>query len=168
VLDFVSKEVAAVLGHTTPDSVAPERRFDELGLDSLTAVELRNRLNTATELRLPATLIFDYPTPAALADYLGTQITAMTAMTSPAVDEEPDRQVLSELDRLQAALETATPDDTTRGKVAVRLRSLLWRLDADPETADPGTAASAEVTDRIATATPEEILTLIDSELGVE
>ncbi|MFI5783954.1 SDR family NAD(P)-dependent oxidoreductase [Nocardia sp. NPDC051570] len=70
VLRSVRAEIAGVLGHDGPEAIEPKRPFTELGFESLASVELRNRLTALTALRLPATLTFDYPTPAALADFV--------------------------------------------------------------------------------------------------
>lgn len=74
VLDLVRAEVATVLGHPSPDAIDENRAFNELGFDSLTAVELRNRLAFASGIHLPATLAFDYPSSAALSGFLLEQI----------------------------------------------------------------------------------------------
>ena len=104
--------------------MAPDRPFRDLGLDSLTALELRNRLNAATGLRLPATLIFDHPTPAALSSHLRTLIypAAGPVPVSGATDEETRiRTTLAEIPLtrlrdaglLNALLELAGTQHTT-------------------------------------------------------
>ncbi|WP_330249896.1 type I polyketide synthase [Nocardia sp. NBC_00565] len=93
-VDLVRSVAAGILGHASSDAVEPQQAFQQLGFDSLSAIEFRNKLNTATGLQLPATLIFDYPNPQVVADFIGSQLTGAEAVEELAVsrvraDDEP-------------------------------------------------------------------------------
>ncbi|MFH8350472.1 type I polyketide synthase, partial [Streptomyces sp. NPDC018045] len=93
-LQAVQEEAARTLGQDSPDAVEARRAFRDVGFDSLMAVELRNRLSAATGLRLPATLLFDHPTPTAVAEFLRSEIVGTAA--EPAAVVERTAAVLDE------------------------------------------------------------------------
>ncbi|WP_344039667.1 type I polyketide synthase, partial [Saccharothrix xinjiangensis] len=151
VLGLVREHAAAVLGHPGPDTVETTRGFLDAGFDSLTAVELRNRLATATGVRLPSTLLFDHPTPVALAERLRGELLGGTG--SPT----------DELDRVEARVRELAGN--ARLAVADRLRSLLVELGGDPHPAPP--AAVRLDAARLDAATDDELFQLVDNDLGI-
>src|SRR5262249_23571658 len=93
-LDLVCSHTATVLGHPGADSVQPDVAFRKLGVDSLSAMELRNRLNDVTGLRLSSTVVFDHPNPSTMVTHLrrellGEDIRVVTPAAVSAGDDEP-------------------------------------------------------------------------------
>ncbi|MEW1648179.1 type I polyketide synthase [Streptomyces sp. NPDC091219] len=122
VLDAVLAQAALVIGLDSPDSLDPEGGFLDSGFNSLTAVELRNRIGALAGVRLPATLMFDYPTPERLAAHLLERIDPGTpSATSP---------VLDQLDALEAQFTITELDAGVQERLRGRLNGLLARLDA--------------------------------------
>ncbi|WP_345006348.1 SDR family NAD(P)-dependent oxidoreductase, partial [Streptosporangium album] len=150
-LDLVRNQVAAVLEYDDLGTVEPRRAFKELGFDSVTAVDFRNRLSAAIGRRLPTTVIFDYANPVALAEHLCAEL-------CPA-DDDP---VTAELDRLEALVATLPDAEIERTQIAVRLRAVLARL-----CAADGTADGAVVAGRLEAATADDVFDFIDRELGL-
>ncbi|WP_072815265.1 type I polyketide synthase [Rhodococcus zopfii] len=147
-LGLVRGAAAAVLGHDAPDSVDPEQAFKELGFDSLAAVALRNELGAATGLRLPTTMVFDHPNPRAVAEFLRAELVP-----------DPVAVACADIDRLRLDLAEVGGDGQARSAIAARLESLLAEL-GSPDR------AGTDAVDKIRAATGEEILDLIDRDLG--
>ncbi|MEU3349777.1 SDR family NAD(P)-dependent oxidoreductase, partial [Streptomyces sp. NPDC006700] len=151
---LVRQETAGVLGHSGADAVPADRDFSRLGFDSLMAVELRTRLSAATGVRLPSTLVFDHPTPAAVARHLAGSLPGGERSGTAA-------SPLAALDRLEAELSADGMDEATRRGVAGRLQRLLAAWDATGPDGD-----GPAVGERIEAASAEEIFAFIDNELG--
>jgi acyl transferase domain-containing protein/NADP-dependent 3-hydroxy acid dehydrogenase YdfG len=147
-VDLVRSHVAAVLAYPSADAVDVERAVSDLGFDSLTAVELRNRLDEATGLRLSATLAFDHPTVSALAEHLHRVLDP-----APPPAEDTLRAAIEEVQRAWPE-----PDDLTRGKITAILHSALARWGSGPRP-------SPEVQGQIDTASDDEIFAFIDNEI---
>nr|WP_189788644.1 type I polyketide synthase [Streptomyces capitiformicae] len=162
-VQLIRGHVATVLGHASADAIEADRAFSELGFDSLMAVELRNRLGVAAGLHLPATLLFDQPTPRVLARHLRSRILTDGQAGTPALD------VLSQL---EAVLDGLSEDDTQRGRIISRLVALAAHWDGRGEQptkrdGDGDGGADADLKERIDSAGADEIFALIDNDLGI-
>ncbi|WP_367127397.1 SDR family NAD(P)-dependent oxidoreductase [Saccharothrix sp. HUAS TT1] len=146
-LEVVRTGIAAVLGHGGDVVVDPRQSFRELGFDSLMAVELRNRLNAETGLRLPNTLVFDHPNSAALATHLVGLLIPDAQPASP----------LAEIDRLDALL--ATTDPARHREITSRLEDLLWKWKGGGPADTADVTADDELSD-------DALFAALDDELG--
>jgi NAD(P)-dependent dehydrogenase (short-subunit alcohol dehydrogenase family)/acyl carrier protein len=150
--DLVRAGAARVLGHASAEAIeviGPDRAFGDLGFDSLTSLEMRQHLAAVTGLKLPATLLFDYPTPAVLAEHLWAEAFA----SGPG-----HRTVLEELDRLAALLASIGRGDEARSDITARLDAIAQEFRAEPQD---DAAAGLE----LQAATNDEMFDLVEQEL---
>ncbi|MGW6951433.1 SDR family NAD(P)-dependent oxidoreductase [Streptomyces xanthophaeus] len=158
VQELVRTHVAAVLGHASASVIDADHSFKEIGLDSLAAVELRNRLTKATGLRLPTTLVFDHPTPVAVARLLEERVGGQQADAPSPLDE-----ALKQMESLLASGDgkELVAYELRLRSLGNRLRSLLSGMDGDLDD------ALIEGVDDFDEVSDDEIFDLIDKEIGM-
>ncbi|MEV6887273.1 phosphopantetheine-binding protein, partial [Streptomyces sp. NPDC051135] len=123
---LVQEEVAELLGHEDPAEIEVDRAFQELGFDSLSAVELRNRLNKVCGMRFANTVVFDYPSVGALAGFLdGHLAERIDRINRSAQDESAPQAVLAHLDALEERIRAGVEDDALRRRIGGQLQRLL-------------------------------------------
>jgi polyketide synthase 7 len=158
-VDLVCSNAATVLGRANAADINVGSVFQDLGFDSLTAVELRNRLKTATGLSLSPTLIFDYPTPVVLAEHLDSRLEVTTAGA-----DQPD--LMARFNDIARELQTLLnqPDWKPEDKphLTTRIQTLLTALSARLDPYDPQDPDDED----IHAATESQLFAILDEELG--
>ncbi len=150
-LRLVRNQAAQVQGHASAEDVDPSRMFRDQGFDSLAAVRLRNRLSAETGLSLPATMVFDHPNPAAMADFLLAELAPTSKIDA----------LTAQLDEWESALADPSLADSDRHSIAVRLAELASKW--GPATQPDATGVGDELSD----ASDDELIDFIGTELGI-
>jgi NAD(P)-dependent dehydrogenase (short-subunit alcohol dehydrogenase family)/acyl carrier protein len=149
-LALVRGKVADLLGYDSPSDLEPARPFEDLGFDSVAAVELRGRLSEATGISLPSTMVFDHATPAALAAFLRTELFP---------DGAGGTDVLAELDRFEQLAASLDIEQIRAARLTARLQDLLGRL--------TDLQGGENVHGRLESASADDVFAFIDQELGL-
>jgi len=150
--EVVRAEAATVLGHARPEAIETDRAFKDLGFDSLTAVELRNRLNRRTGLRLATTVVFEHPTVERLSRDLMARLVPPSSLANG--------DLLAHLAQLEAGLTSDPPDEAVRRELREGLQRALARLRSEDGF------RGRPVEEQLASADAEEVFDFIDRELG--
>ncbi|GLX40379.1 hypothetical protein Sros01_64520 [Streptomyces roseochromogenus] len=163
--DLVREEVAQVAGFDGAHEVEARHSMIDLGIDSVSAVELSERLGARTGLELPASLAFDHPTSTAMADHMLTALHADGLARDGGEAGLPEGTVFGELARLEASVERDRPDAVARDRLVERLRALTARLVDGASGPSEGAEATPLDDEAVEAATVDQLLDLIDNEL---
>ncbi|MFE9769908.1 type I polyketide synthase [Streptomyces sp. NPDC005808] len=153
-VELIRECVSAVLGFSGNEAVPVKKAFREMGFDSVTAVELRNRLSARTGLKLPVTTAFDYPTSKTLAAFMREQLLQDGEAAATAA--------LEELDRIEAAMASVGADNVGRTRVLLRMKALVADWQEEPRGDAPASAAA-----EIDSASDDEMFQLLGKKFGI-